>query len=138
MIVQTERVRYVETDMMGVVHHSNYLRWFEVGRVAWLRAAGVDLWDLMNDGIVFPITKINIQYKNSAYYDDVIDICTTMTAFSKAKMEFSYKIVRQKDGKVLTEGSSCNVFTDKDGKIIRLTNAYFDKINELYKKEVEE
>ena len=55
MVSICDRVRYVETDMMGVVHHSNYFRWFEMGRVAWLRAAGVELWELMNANIIFPI-----------------------------------------------------------------------------------
>ena len=54
MVSICDRVRYVETDMMGVVHHSNYFRWFEMGRVAWLRAASVELWELMNANIIFP------------------------------------------------------------------------------------
>ena len=58
MVSICDRVRYVETDMMGVVHHSNYFRWFEMGRVAWLRAAGVELWELMNANIIFPITHV--------------------------------------------------------------------------------
>ena len=87
MVSICDRVRYVETDMMGVVHHSNYFRWFEMGRVAWLRAAGVELWELMNANIIFPITHVEANYKESALYDDEIEICAEMTAFSRAKMD---------------------------------------------------
>ena len=90
MVSICDRVRYVETDMMGVVHHSNYFRWFEMGRVAWLRAAGVELWELMNANIIFPITHVEANYKESALYDDEIEICAEMTAFSRAKMDFTY------------------------------------------------
>lgn len=65
MIAIRDRVRFVETDMMGVVHHANYLRWFEMGRVAYLRAAGVELLDLMAHGVIFPITEVHVKYKNS-------------------------------------------------------------------------
>lgn len=96
MVSICDRVRYVETDMMGVVHHSNYFRWFEMGRVAWLRAAGVELWELMNANIIFPITHVEANYKESALYDDEIEICATMTAFTRAKMDFKYQIVRKR------------------------------------------
>ena len=114
---------------MGVVHHSNYFRWFEMGRVAWLRAAGVELWELMNANIIFPITHVECNYKESALYDDEIEICATMTAFTRAKMDFKYQIVRKKDGAVLAEGASRNVFTDSNGHITRLSGAFYDRIN---------
>ncbi|MEG0831735.1 MAG: hotdog domain-containing protein, partial [Acidaminococcaceae bacterium] len=69
MIRIRDRVRFVETDMMGVVHHANYLRWFEMGRVAYLRAAGVELLDLMAAGYLFPITEVECKYKNSGHFD---------------------------------------------------------------------
>ena len=122
MVSICDRVRYVETDMMGVVHHSNYFRWFEMGRVAWLRAAGVELWELMNANIIFPITHVECNYKESALYDDEIEICATM-------------IVRKKDGAVLAEGESRNVFTDSNGHITRLSGAFYDRINAYYLKE---
>ena len=122
MVSICDRVRYVETDMMGVVHHSNYFRWFEMGRVAWLRAAGVELWELMNANIIFPITHVECNYKESALYDDEIEI-------------FKYQIVRKKDGAVLAEGESRNVFTDSNGHITRLNGAFYDRINAYYQKE---
>lgn len=134
MVSICDRVRYVETDMMGVVHHSNYFRWFEMGRVAWLRAAGVELWELMNANIIFPITHVEANYKESALYDDEIEICAEMTAFSRAKMDFTYRIVRKKDGALLAEGCSRNVFTDNNGHIIRLSAIFMTELMLFTKK----
>ena len=78
MIAIRDRVRFVETDMMGVVHHANYLRWFEMGRVAYLRAAGVELLDLMAHGVIFPITEVHVKYKNSCTFDDEFEVQTIM------------------------------------------------------------
>ena len=86
MIAIRDRVRFVETDMMGVVHHANYLRWFEMGRVAYLRAAGVELLDLMAHGVIFPITEVHVKYKNSCTFDDEFEVQTIMTEFSRDKI----------------------------------------------------
>lgn len=132
MITICDKVRFVETDMMGVVHHANYLRWFEMGRVAYLRACGVELGELMDAGIVFPITEVNAKYKNSCTFDDDFEVRTKMSAFNKAKMEFTYEVVRLRDGAVAVTGHTCNVFTSKDGRIIRLPAQWFEKINKAY------
>ena len=132
MITIRDKVRFVETDMMGVVHHANYLRWFEMGRVAYLRACGITLGELMDAGVIFPITEIKAQYKNSCTFDDDFEVQVKMTAFNKAKMEFNYKIIRLRDGAVSVEGHTRNVFTDKEGRIIRLEPRWFDKIQKVY------
>ena len=136
VIAIKDRVRFVETDMMGVVHHANYLRWFEMGRVAYLRAAGVELMELMKNGYLFPITEVTCKYKNSGKFDDEFAIRTVMAEFTKAKMTFSYEVVRLKDEAVLAVGKTTNVFTNMEGKITRLTNEYYDKIEALYHQEM--
>ena len=128
MITVQEKVRFVETDMMGVVHHSNYFRWFEMGRVEYLRQAGVLLTELMADGIVFPITQVDCQYKASAKFDDYILIETTLDDVSPVKMVFTYKVIKKVDGVLLATGSTQNVFTDNKGKIIRLSRKYYSKL----------
>lgn len=135
MITVREKVRFVETDMMGVVHHSNYFQWFEVGRVEYLRKAGVYLLDLIGDGILFPITEVQCKYKASARFDDYVLIETTMTGLSRAKMVFSYRVVREADGIVLAEGQTENVFTGEAGKIIRLPQQIFQKLETSFKQE---
>ncbi|MCE5287100.1 MAG: acyl-CoA thioesterase [Pelosinus sp.] len=138
MIIVREKVRFVETDMMGVVHHANYFRWFEMGRVEYLRQAGISLWDLMDDGFLFPITEVSGKYKASAKFDDIILIETKMKEFSKAKMVFSYHVRRERDGQLLTIGHSQNVFTDKHGKIVRLPDTYYEKLLAASKVDTEE
>jgi len=138
MIKITDRVRFVETDLMAVVHHSNYLRWFEMGRVEYLRAAGVDLNDLKAAGYLFPITDVQCKYKQSAYFDDEYEVRTTLTSFPERSWFFSYEVVRLKDGVILATGTSQNVFTGLTGKIVRLPAEYFDKINKLYEEEKEQ
>ena len=138
MISIEDRVRFVETDLMGVVHHANYLRWFEMGRIAYLRAAGIDLNDLMAAGIMFPIVAVECQYKNSAKFDDEYLICTTLSEFNRAKSVFSYKVLRKKDNLLLAEGTSRNVFTNLQGRITRLNNVYYQKIDALYRQETKE
>lgn len=130
-----DRVRFVETDMMGVVHHANYLRWFEMGRVAYLRAAGVELLNLMNDGYLFPITEVSCNYKNSARFDEEFVIRTTMLEFSKVKMTFGYRIVRTKDEMLLATGKTTNAFTNLEGRPTRLPISYYEKIACLYGQE---
>ena len=126
MTVKTKhKVHFYDTDTMGVVHHSNYIRWFEIGRVEYLRKIGINLNDMMADGIVFPITKVEAQYHSPAHFDEVLEIETTAVALTKAKMEFEYKIIR--DDKVIVTGFSQNVFTNKEtGKITRLPDKYYD------------
>ena len=121
------KVHFFDTDTMGVVHHSNYIRWFEIGRVEYLRSIGIDLNDMMLDGILFPITKGEAQYHSPAYFDDLLEIETTAVALTKAKMEFEYKVFRNGDDKVLVTGFTQNVFTNKEsGKITRLPDKYYN------------
>lgn len=123
------RVHFYDTDTMGVVHHSNYIRWFETGRVEFLRTLGIVLNEMMNDGILFPIVEIQAKYLHSAKFDDELEIETTAAALTKVKMEFNYKIRKVGDEKILVEGFSRNVFTDlKSGKIIRLPEKYLAKL----------
>ena len=119
-------VNFFDTDTMGVTHHSNYIRWFEIGRVEYLRAIGIDLNAMMADGILFPITKIEAQYHSPSYFDNILAIDTTAVALTKAKMEFEYKIHRVDEEKILVTGFSQNVFTNKEtGKITRLPEKYY-------------
>ena len=132
MIAIRNRVRFEETDLMAVVYHGRYLPWLEMGRVAYLRACGVDLNELMSQGVLFPIREINVKYIRSARFDDEYEVQTTMAEFNRAKMTFSYKVIHVGDGKLLAEGTTTNVFADKDGKILRLAPEWFEKINKAY------
>ncbi|MBR1397287.1 MAG: acyl-CoA thioesterase [Selenomonadaceae bacterium] len=127
-ITTKHKVHFYDTDTMSVVHHSNYIRWFEIGRVEYLRKIGISLNDLMADGILFPITKVEAQFHSPAHFDDDLDIITTAVALTKAKMEFDYEIRR--GDKLLVTGHTQNVFTSKStGKITRLPDKYYSLMN---------
>lgn len=128
MITIREKVRFVETDLMGVVHHSNYFHWFEMGRVEYLRTLGILLNDLLASGIVFPITDVSCKYRSSARFDDIILIQTTLKAVSKVKMVFTYDVVKEVGQTLLATGETQNVFTDSQGKIIRLPDLYYNPL----------
>ena len=126
------KVNFYDTDAMAVVHHSNYIRWFEIGRVEFLRQAGITLTELMDDGYVFPITEVSAKYMNSGYFDDELIIETTPVALTKAKMAFSYRVLRACDTTVLVTGFTQNVFTSRaTGKITRLSDKYYDKLKAM-------
>lgn len=125
----THKVNFYDTDAMAVVHHSNYIRWFEIGRVEFLREVGITLNEMMDDGYVFPITEVSAKYVNSARFDDVLIIETTPTALTKAKMAFDYRILRESDGTLLVTGHTQNVFTSMaTGHITRLPEKYHSRL----------
>ncbi|MBR2774874.1 MAG: acyl-CoA thioesterase [Selenomonadaceae bacterium] len=128
MIVKTlYRVKFYDTDVMGVAHHANYIRWFETGRVEFLRELGIDLNEMMSDGIVFPIVEVTAKFHAPAKFDDELEIVTAAEALTKAKMKFNYTIRKLGEEKVLAEGTSLNVFTN-DGKICRLPDKYYSRL----------
>ena len=128
MIAIKDRVRFVETDLMGVVHHSNYLRWFEMARVEYLRRANVMLPELIAAGILFPITDVQCKYIQSAHFDEIIRVEAELVDFSRAKLRFDYRVLRDEDNLLLAEGSTQNVFTGTNGRIARLPQLYHDRI----------
>ena len=133
------RVHFYNTDEMGVVHHSNYIRWFETGRVEYLRSIGITLTEMMSDGILFPITEVRAKYLHSAKFDDDLELETTAVELSKVKMEFKYKIRRVSDGLLLVKGYSQNVFTNTEtGKISRIPEKYFSKMQQAMIEEMSE
>ncbi len=85
-------VRYGETDQMGVVHHSNYLRYFEVARLEWLSALGVSYTSMEKQGIIMPVIDANLSYKTSALFDDSLIIHIELDEIPKVKIKFSYEI----------------------------------------------
>ena len=123
------KVNFYDTDAMAVVHHANYIRWFEIGRVEFLRAAGITLTEMMDDGYVFPITEVSAKYMNSARFDDELLIETTPEALTKAKMAFTYRVLRKSDNLLLVTGSTQNVFTSMEtGHITRLPAKYYERL----------
>ncbi|MCL9806131.1 acyl-CoA thioesterase [Flavobacterium amniphilum] len=112
------RVRYAETDQMGMVYHGNYAQYFELGRVEWLRNLGVSYKLMEEAGIMLPVVSLTMNYKKPARYDDELTVRTIMKKQESVKIEFDYEIFNSK-GELLTTGNSVLVFVDmKTGKPI--------------------
>ncbi|PIA82128.1 thioesterase [Gaetbulibacter sp. 4G1] len=105
------RVRYGETDQMGVVYHGNYALYLEMGRIEWLRKQGISYKTMEENGIMLPVVSLNINYKKSACYDDVINVKTQLKKAPTAKIEFEYEITNE-EGDVLTTAETTLVFID--------------------------
>lgn len=116
-------VQYYETDMMGFVHHSNYIRWMEESRVDFLRQLKIDYTSLEKDGIVSPTVEVNCRYRKSTTFEDVVFVTVTMTEFKGVKLKFAY-IMKNAEGEVVAEASSVHCFIDKNGRPIRLAKEY--------------
>jgi len=105
------RVRYSETDQMGVVYHGNYIPYFEIGRVEWLRNTGISYKSMEESGIALPIVSLTLNYKKPARYDDVLNVKTIFKKQSSVKIEFECEITNEKN-ELLTTGHFLLVFVD--------------------------
>ncbi len=105
------RVRYAETDQMGVVYHGNYAQYFEMGRVEWLRNIGVSYKWMEENGVMLPVVSLTMNYKKPARYDDILRVKTIFKSQKSVKIEFDYEIYNEQD-ELLTIGHSVLVFVD--------------------------
>jgi acyl-CoA thioester hydrolase len=111
------RVRYAETDQMGVVYHANFFVWFEVGRVEFLRAMGFSYRDMEeNDACFIAVVDARCRYKAPAHYDDEITVRTSLKNVRESVIHFGYELVRVSDGTLLAEGETMHVVTDAEMK----------------------
>jgi acyl-CoA thioester hydrolase len=114
-------VRYAETDQMGIVHHANYLVWFEVGRVAWCRARGFRYRDLETEhGRMLVVAEVTCRYKTPACFEDDIVVRTAVGSAGGKVIKFIYEIRKQSDEKLLAVGESTHVVTDRAFRPARL------------------
>ncbi len=108
------RVRYAETDRMGLLHHSNYFVFFEMGRTEMLRDRGISYREIEDSGHLLVIIDIGCKFKRPAYYDDLLTLRTTVTRVTHVKIVHGYQVFR--DGVLLAEGHSTLACVDRDGK----------------------
>jgi acyl-CoA thioester hydrolase len=114
----TLRIRFCETDLMGIVHHANYLQYFEAGRVEWLRRRGVTYADWARRGIHLPVVDAQLRYRAPARFDDVIQVETRLTAVRSHSLRFDYVIFRAETK--LAEGSTRLACVDGDHLLLRI------------------
>ncbi len=125
------RVRYAETDQMGVVYHGNYAQYFEMGRVEWLRNLGISYKWMEENGVMLPVVSLQMNYKKPARYDDLLRVKTILKSQTSVKIEFDYEIYNA-ENHLLTTGYSMLVFVDmKTGRPIVPPSYVTEKIKEF-------
>src|SRR5690554_4166627 len=123
------RVRYAETDQMGVVYHGNYAQYLELGRVEWLRALGITYRSMEDNGVMLPVISLHIDYKKSALYDDLLTVQTQLVSKPLVKIAFDYRLLNG-EGELLATAHTVLAFMDKaTGKPIKCPDYILDRLD---------
>ncbi len=129
------KINYYETDKMGFVHHSNYIRYLEEARLDFMHQIGMDYKSLEDEGVIVPVTGVSCQYKQSLYYGDEVEIFVRLTAFNGVRMAFRYEI--RSKGVLSAMGESGHCFLGESGAPINLKKR-FPALCETAMKAIEE
>ena len=118
--VSTVRVRYAETDKMGIVYYANYFVWFEVARAELLRSLGWSYREMETAGVSLPVIKAHCDYQRPARYDDELDVKTEGRMLSPVRMQFTYEVVRREDAALAATGTTLHAAVGANGRPCRL------------------
>ena len=121
----TVRVRYAETDRMGLLHHANHLVYFEQGRTELLRSQGFAYRDIEDQGFYLVLTRVQVRYRRPAHYDDLLTLRTTVVRTTLVKIEHKYELLR--GGELLSEGETTLGCVGRDGKVTPLPESLQDQ-----------
>jgi len=124
------RVRYSETDKMGVVYYANFLVWFEVGRTDYCRKTGFTYKDMEEDGLLLSVAEATCRYRSPAYYDDLLTVHTHLQSLKKRILYFEYKILRDNENKLLATGKTAHIITNCNGQPQSLPKKYHSLLQE--------
>ena len=123
------RVRYAETDKMGIVHHANYLIWFELGRSEFCRARGFSYLEMEEkENALMVVAESYCRYKSPAFYEDILIVRTSLAEVKSRSLRFVYEIIRPSDSILLAEGETLHIVTDVNKKIRSLPEIYKSKL----------
>ena len=123
------RVRYAETDQMGVVYHANYLIWFEIGRSEFCRMRGFSYRDMeKKDNALLVVAESYCRYKSPAFYEDVLTVRTNVSEVRSRSIRFVYEIFRAADQVLLADGETLHLVTDENKKVRSLPATYKEKL----------
>lgn len=125
------RVIYADTDAMGIVYHTNYIRWFEIGRNELMRQLGVAYTEMEKLGLNLPLTRVNCHYLMPAKYDQLVTVETKIDYIKRASIKFSSQIWDEEGIKLLVEGYTIHACTNMEGKIRRIPQLLLDLINKF-------
>ena len=121
----TIRVRYAETDRMGLLHHANYLVYFEQARTELLRDQGLTYKDMEDAGFLLVLTKVEVRYKQPARYDDLLTIRTTVARTTPIRIEHKYEVLCE--GRLVAEGNTTLACIDREGKLQALPEWFLER-----------
>ena len=116
----THRVQYYETDQMGIVHHSNYIRWFEEARIDWMRRCGLSYREMEEKGIIVPVLEVGAVYRNMVHFDDIVEVAVKVKKYNGIVLDFSYEVYDMESGRLCTTGKSRHCFLNKEAKPVSL------------------
>lgn len=128
--VYTHKVQYYETDQMKIVHHSNYIRWFEEARCAWMESVGLSYDKIEETGIIIPVLSVDCEYKKTVCFGQLVDIVLKVDSFNGIKVKFLYEIYDKDTNELCTIGNSEHCFLDENMQLMHLKKKYPD----IYKK----
>ncbi len=131
-------VRYAETDMMGIVHHSRYYPWFEAARTDFIKAIGMSYTEMEKMGILLPLTETGAKYYYGLKYEDVALVRCKLTRLTVARCEFKYEVYKLPEMRLMTEGRTSHGFVNRGFEAINLKKRYpeiWEKLNALVYKE---
>lgn len=114
------KVQYYETDKMAIVHHSNYIRWFEEARVDWLEQIGCTMESIEEEGVLIPVMSVTCNYHSMVHFGESVIVKLRVEKFNGIKIEMAYEIVDEKTGELRTTGTSTHCFIDNEGKLLSL------------------
>lgn len=125
------RIRYGETDQMGVVYHGNYVQYLEIGRIEWLRNLGISYKEMEENGIMLPVISVTLNFKKSAVYDDLIQVTTTLKKSPSVKIEFDYEIVNQNNELLCTANTVLAFINMATKKPMKCPDYLLDKLKSI-------
>ncbi|MBR6444610.1 MAG: acyl-CoA thioesterase [Firmicutes bacterium] len=133
MFKYSRKVKYYETDMMSITHHSNYLRWMEEARMEYFRDLGWGYEKLEEDGVICPVVEVKCRYLQTTTFPEEVVIEVKLGRFNGARLICEYEIKRSSDGELVNKGHTEHCFVDKAGKIVNIKRAYPDLYEALVK-----
>ena len=123
MIPYEHKAQYYETDQMGIVHHSNYIRWFESARMDLMKQLGASYKEMEEAGIISPVLGVTCEYKSMVHFEDEVLIEAKVSSYNGVKLSLGYRVTDKASGQLRTLGSSSHCFLNQEGKPVSLKKA---------------
>lgn len=123
------RVRFAETDQMGIAHHASYVVWLEAARIEWLRERGINYRDIEAAGISLAVTQVTVDYKCSALFDDVLEITASLSLAKSRLFAFNYTLLRPTDTTLIATATTQHVSVNRAGRPSRLPKTWLEQLS---------